>query len=135
MDSLSTVSGYEAKNTTAYHNVHRCMPFYDSADIAAYGNQLPEDSKLHNTELRAISPLDTNGKPVSYLTIEEPERIKKLKLVFTDDTTLIPIPANYGRVPVDAKTGQVIKQSVPAKNGVLVHLDGSADLVFEDREK
>lgn len=45
----------------------------------------------------------------------------------------IPADVDYGMVAVDAKTGEVVKLSVPTKDGMTVKLDGSAELVLVER--
>ena len=47
----------------------------------------------------------------------------------------IPADVDYGTVAVDAKTGEVVKLSVPTKDGMTVKLDGSADLMLVDRSR
>lgn len=47
----------------------------------------------------------------------------------------IPVEASPGMVAVDAKTGEVVKLSVPTEGGMAVKLDGSAELILVDRSK
>ena len=50
-------------------------------------------------------------------------------------TVTIPADTTPGTVAVDAKTGEIVKLSVPTEDGMTVKLVGSANLVLEDRSK
>jgi len=52
-------------------------------------------------------------------------------------TTTVTIPADVtpGTVAVDAKTGEIVKLSVPTEDGIAVKLDGSTKLVLVDNSK
>lgn len=50
-------------------------------------------------------------------------------------TVTLPVEVTPGTVAVDARTGEVVKLSAPTEAGMAVKLDGSAELILEDRSK
>ncbi|MDY3366892.1 S-layer homology domain-containing protein [Zhenhengia yiwuensis] len=87
LDELSKVDGYQLTNKIAYENVYKLMPFYEGKDIIQYGNIIPEQHKLHTTKVMAFLPMDADGELVTYLTKENPDRVKSVLAVFEDKTT------------------------------------------------
>lgn len=52
-------------------------------------------------------------------------------------TATVTIPADVvpGTVAIDAKTGEIIKLSIPTGDGLTIKLDGSTDLILVDKSK
>lgn len=50
-------------------------------------------------------------------------------------TVTIPVDATSGMVAVDAETGEIVKLSVPTEDGMMIKLDGSAELILIDNAK
>lgn len=50
-------------------------------------------------------------------------------------TVTIPADVDYGMVAKDAKTGKIVKLSVPTEGGMIVKLDGSAELTLVNNAK
>lgn len=99
------------------------------------GSSLVVETKKDGT----VTTTDTAANGVKVKTVDEPgeDVTATVTIPRSVGTTIVTIPADTtpGTVAVDAKTGEVVKLSVPTEDGVTVKLDGSADLVLVDKSK
>ena len=99
------------------------------------GSTLVVESKKDGT----VTTTETAKNGVKVKTVDEPGEDVTAKVTIPKSVgeAIVTIPADvdYGTVAVDAKTGEVVKLSVPTKDGMTVKLDGSAELVLVDRSR
>lgn len=97
------------------------------------GSTLVVETKKDGT----VTTTETSKNGVKVKTVDEPgeDVTAKVTIPKSVDEAVVTIPADvdYGTVAVDAKTGEVVKLSVPTKDGMTVKLDGSAELVLVER--
>ena len=77
---------YSEEKETLYNNLIMLMPFYDSTKIVKSAQGIDSSNPLYTQEIVHIVPVDSNGNIVTYLTNNEPDKIKKIKIVFKDNT-------------------------------------------------
>ena len=86
-----------------------------------------------------VTTTETAKNGVKVKTVDEPGEDVTAKITVPKSVgevvVTIPADADYGMVAVDAKTGEVVKLSVPTRDGMTVKLDGSAELVLVDRSR
>lgn len=73
---------YLPEKETAYANMAKMMPFSDSRLWVAYGNRIPEGSKLGSERIRFILPIHEKGSLISGLRKSEPDDIEKIRIVY-----------------------------------------------------
>lgn len=99
------------------------------------GSTLVVETKKDGT----VTTTETRTDGVKVKTVDEPREdvTATVTIPRSVGTATVTIPADVtpGTVAVDAKTGEVVKLSVPTEDGVTVKLDGSADLVLVDKSK
>jgi len=99
------------------------------------GSTLVVETKKDGT----VTTTDTAANGVKVKTVDEPGEAVTAAVTIPRSvgTTTVNIPADTtpGTVAMDAKTGKVVKFSLPTEDGVTVKLDGSADLVLVDKSK
>ncbi len=99
------------------------------------GSTLVVETKKDGT----VTTTDTAANGVKVKIVDEPGEgvTATVTIPRSVGTTTVTIPADTtpGTVAVDAKTGEIVKLSVPTEDGILVKLDGSADLVLVDKSK
>lgn len=99
------------------------------------GSTLVVETKKDGT----VTTTETAANGVKVKTVDAPREdvTATVTIPRSVDAATVTVPANTspGTVAVDAKTGEIVKLSVPTKDGMLVKLDGSADLILEDRSK
>ena len=99
------------------------------------GSTLVVETKKDGT----VTTTETAKNGVKVETVDEPGEDVTAKVTIPksvgEAVVTIPADVDYGTVAVDAKTGEVVKLSVPTKNGMTVKLDGSAELVLVDRSR
>ena len=78
--------GFSKTKEKAYHNIQKLMPFYDSKYLVVDGSKIAEDDILNTKIIKYILPYDNEGKLVTYLTSEDYQKIKKIKILFKDNT-------------------------------------------------
>lgn len=87
----------------------------------------------------AVTTTETAANGVKVKTVDEPGEDVTATVTIprsVDEVTVtIPAEVDYGMVAVNAETGEIIKRSVPTGDGMLVKLDGSAELVLVDNAK
>lgn len=84
-----------------------------------------------------VTTTETAKNGVKVKTVDEPGEDVTAKVTIPrnvgEAVVTIPADVDYGMVAVDAKTGEVVKLSVPTEDGMTVKLDGSAELVLVER--
>lgn len=85
-ERISKLDSYDSKKEIAYHNIHILMPFYDSKLYVDYGNKIAENDKLNTSKIKTILAYDENSKMISGLNSNNYSSIKKIKIIFEDDT-------------------------------------------------
>lgn len=99
------------------------------------GSTLVVETKKDGT----VTTTETAANGVKVKTVDEPREdvTATVTIPRSVGTTTVTIPADTtpGTVAVDAKTGEIVKLSVPTEDGLTVKLDGSADLVLVDKSK
>lgn len=97
------------------------------------GSTLVVETKKDGT----VTTTETAKNGVKVRTVDEPGEDVTAKVTIPksvgEAVVTIPADVDYGMVAVDADTGEVVKLSVPTEDGMVVKLDGSADLVLVDR--
>ncbi len=96
-ERLHKLSNYDEQKEIAYNNLYKLMPFYDSKYLLVEGKDIKKDSILNTKRIKAILPLTTDGEYVTVLTNKTQNIIKKVKVVWEDDTKTEYI-ANYKNV-------------------------------------
>ena len=86
-----------------------------------------------------VTTTETAKNGVKVKTVDEPGEDVTAKITVPksvgEAVVTIPADADYGMVAVDARTSEVVKLSVPTRDGMTVKLDGSAELVLVDRSR
>ncbi|PWM51309.1 MAG: hypothetical protein DBX60_07210 [Bacillota bacterium] len=99
------------------------------------GSTLVVETKKDGT----VTTTETAANGVKVKTVDEPgeDVTAAVTIPRSVGTATVTIPADTtpGTVAVDAKTGEIVKLSVPTEDGMTVKLVGSANLVLEDRSK
>lgn len=99
------------------------------------GSTLVVETKKDGT----VTTTETRADGVKVKTVDEPREdvTATVTIPRSVGTATVTIPADTtpGTVAVDAKTGEIVKLSVPTEDGLTVKLDGSADLVLVDKSK
>ncbi len=85
IDRLRHMEEYDETRKIAYHNVNKLIPFYDSAYIVEYGNQIPKDSLLNTQKIKHIFAYDKKGKLVTGLNSDTYQDLSGLKLIFDNN--------------------------------------------------
>lgn len=99
------------------------------------GSTLVVETKKDGT----VTTTETTKNGVEVRTVNEPgeDVTATVTIPKSAGTSTVTVPADVtpGTVAVDAKTGEIVKLSVPTEGGMVVKLDGSTELVLEDRSK
>ena len=86
-----------------------------------------------------VTTTETAKNGVKVKTVDEPGKDVTAQVTIPksvgEATVTIPADVDCGTVAVDAQTGEVVKLSVPTKDGMTVKLEGSAELVLVDRSR
>jgi len=86
-----------------------------------------------------MTTTDTAKNGVKTVTVAKPDENVKASVTLPSGVTsakvTVPVKANSGTVAVDAKTGEVIKLSIPADDGLSLKLDNSADLIVINKSR
>lgn len=94
------------------------------------GSTLVVETKKDGT----VTTTETRADGVRVKTVDAPEKDVTVSVTIPESvgttTILGRTEAGYGMVAVDAETGKVVKLSVPTEDGLLVKLDGSAELTL-----
>ena len=99
------------------------------------GSTLVVETKKDGT----VTTTETAKNGVKVKTVDEPGKDVTAQITIPESVgeTVVTIPADVGcgMVAVNADTGEIVKLSVPAEDGMTVKLDGSAELVLVDRSR
>lgn len=85
---IRTLANYDTNREIAYHNMYKLMPFYDAKFYLVDGNKLEVNHILNTKIIKQIFAYDANGKSVISLTQNDQNRIKTIRILFTDDETV-----------------------------------------------
>lgn len=98
---LKSMDNYDLTREIAYHNLYKLMPFYDAKYLVIDGNKIDINHELNTKLIKYILPIDANDKLVSYLTNQNYESIKKIKVLFENNETktyTVTYDSYYGNV-------------------------------------
>lgn len=99
------------------------------------GSTLVVETKKDGT----VTTTETAANGVKVKTVDAPREDVTATVTIPrsvgEATVSIPADVTPGTVAVDAKTGKIVKLSVPTEDGLTVKLDGSADLILVDNSK
>lgn len=86
-----------------------------------------------------VTTTETTVDKVVVTTVDAPDKDVTATVTIPQSvgtaTVTIPASVDYGMVAVDAKTGEVVKLSVPTEGGMMVKLDGSTELLLVHNAK
>ena len=86
-----------------------------------------------------VTTTETTKNGVKIKTVDEPGEDVTAEITVPksvgEAVVIIPADVDCGTVAVDTDTGEVVKLSVPTKEGMTVKLAGSAELVLVDRSR
>ena len=77
---------YQSDREKAYANMAKLMPMADTRMWVEYGNMLGEGDALAASTVDFVLPLDENSALVSGIRKEEPDQVRKIRIVFKDGT-------------------------------------------------
>lgn len=77
---------YRPDREKAYANMSKLMPLSDTRMWVEYGNTLGEGDALAKGTVDFVLPLDENSALISGIRKENPEQIRKIRVVFKDGT-------------------------------------------------
>ncbi len=82
--SLSDEIGddYNPDKELLYENLTMLMPFYKMSKISQSAKGINLNNPLAMYKIKHIVPVDSKGNVVTYLTSDNPQKIKKIKVVF-----------------------------------------------------
>ena len=99
------------------------------------GSTLVVETKKDGT----VTTTETRADGVRVKTVDAPEKAVTVSVTIPESVGTTAIlgrtEVNYGTVAVDAESGEVVKLSVPTEGGLLVKLDGSAELTLVDNAR
>ena len=87
IDRLKKMEDYDPKKETAYSNLYKLMPFFDSKYLVVDGGRISEDDVLNQKQIKSILPFNAQNKYLITLTEENYNTIDHINVVFEDDTT------------------------------------------------
>lgn len=98
---LKSIKNYNQSKEIIYHNLYKLMPFYDAKYIVMDGNKINPSHELNTKLIKEILPIDSNNNLVLYLTNQSYNKIKKIKIIYEDNSTKnynLTYNNNYGNV-------------------------------------
>lgn len=85
---IKKLKNYDSNREIAYHNMHKLMPFYDAKFYLVDGNKLETNHILNTKVIKQIFAYDKDGKLILSLNQTDQNRLKTIRLLFTDDETI-----------------------------------------------
>ncbi len=85
---LRKLDMYNVDKEIAYHNMYKLMPFYDAKYYVVDGNKIGQDHILNQKIIKEVFAYDENGDWVVALSNQNPNRIRQIRLLFTDNETV-----------------------------------------------
>lgn len=73
---------YQQKKEQAYANMAELVPFSDTDAWVGYGNSLSDGDILASRKIKYVLPLDEEGGLVTGIWLQQPEVVRKIRLVF-----------------------------------------------------
>ncbi len=85
---IKKLESYQKDKENLYYNMYRLMPFYDAKYCVKDGNLFEKEHILNTKVIKNVLPFDENGKLVLALSEEQKDKIKTIKILFTDNETV-----------------------------------------------
>lgn len=82
---VKKVAGYKKSNEKLYHNIYKLMPYYDAKYLIEDSLKIANDNVLATKVINHILPY-SEGKLLTYVTVENYNTITDIKVVFNDMT-------------------------------------------------
>lgn len=86
-EMLKRRKDYDPNKLTIYSNLYKLMPFYDSKYLIIDGKKISEDHILNQKLINSVLAFDENKEVMMYLTEENYDDIKSIRIIFEDGTT------------------------------------------------
>ncbi len=86
---LADEEGYQEEKNTLYNNLSLLMPFYSKEKIIESAELIPTYSPLYKKDILHLVPVDETGNVVTWLTSDNPKKVKKIKIVFKDQSRAV----------------------------------------------
>ena len=85
-DRIKRLNGFSKDKEILYHNINILMPYYDAKYLVEDGLKITNENILNTKIIKHILAYNTDGM-VTYLTDTDYGNLKKIKVVFDDNTT------------------------------------------------
>lgn len=85
---IKSLKNYDVNREIAYNNMYKLMPFYDAKFYVIDGNKLEINHILNTKIIKHIFAYDEAGKQVLALSQNDQNKIKTIRILFTDDETI-----------------------------------------------
>ncbi len=85
LNNSESLDDYNKDNELLYSNLLKLIPYYNSKKIIEISKNIT-DVNLKTKKIKHIVPIDINGSLVTYLTSDNPKKISKLKIIYSDNT-------------------------------------------------
>lgn len=133
-NTTTTTTNPDGSTTTTVTN--RSTGTVTETTKATDGSTTVVETKTDGT----VTTTQTAPSGVKVTTVSAPgaDVTASITIPASAGSTAVTIPSSAvtpGTVAVDAKTGEIIKLSVPTESGLAVRLNGSTDIILEDRSK
>lgn len=80
---LKKVAGYKKSNEKLYHNIYKLMPYYDAKYLVEDSSKIASSNVLATKVIKHILPY-SEGKLLTYVTVENYNTITDIKVIFDD---------------------------------------------------
>ena len=80
---IKKINGYSEDKDILYHNINQLMPYYDAKYLIEDGLKIAKGHLLNTKIIKHILPYN-NEKMLTYLTSQNKDSIKSIKVVFED---------------------------------------------------
>ncbi len=85
---ISKLKNYDKNREIIYYNMYRLMPFYDAKYYVEDGNRIDINHVLNTKIIKKIFTYDRDGKQVVGLSKTDKDKIKSIRIVFTDNESV-----------------------------------------------
>jgi len=82
---IKKLNGFSVDKEILYHNIYKLMPYYDAKYLVEDGLRITNDNILNTKLIKHILAFNTD-KMVTYLSDADSGSLKKIKVVFEDNT-------------------------------------------------
>lgn len=80
---VKKVAGYKKSNEKLYHNIYKLMPYYDAKYLVEDSSKIASSNVLATKVIKHILPY-SEGKLLTYVTVENYNTITDIKVIFDD---------------------------------------------------